>query len=306
MGGFRHEAFLYGSDSDYVAGLLPFVHQGLERSEPVLVAVPSRRAGLLRDALGADAGEVCFTDMERLGQNPARIISAWMDFRASHGGGSARGIGEPLWPGRRSAEIAECHRHESLLNVAFRDDPWWLLCPYDSSGLADDVLFGARRTHPFLLGFGAGEPEGSNAEYHEALFDDPLPDPPADAPSIPFALTTLAELRRFLRDQAAGRLDPDATDSLLVAVGEVAANSVRYGGGGGTLRVWTEESMLVAEVCDAGVFDNPLVGRIRPALDTIGGRGLWLANQLCDLVQMRALPSGSVVRLRISIPASGR
>ena len=40
--------------------------------------------------------------METLGRNPARIISAWHDFVAAHGGAGRplRGIGEPIWPGR--------------------------------------------------------------------------------------------------------------------------------------------------------------------------------------------------------------
>ena len=29
-------------------------------------------------------------------------------------------------------------------------------------------------------------------------------------------------------------------------------------------------------------------------------RGLWLANQLCDLVQIRTLPAGTVVRLHMN------
>jgi hypothetical protein len=41
------------------------------------------------------------------------------------------------------------------------------------------------------------------------------------------------------------------------------------------------------------------VGRLRPPVDSAGGRGLWLANQLCDLVQVRALDEGNVVRLYV-------
>ena len=33
--------------------------------------------------------------------------------------------------------------------------------------------------------------------------------------------------------------------------------------------------------------------------DDGGGWGLWLANQLCDLVQLRTLPDGNVVRLHL-------
>ena len=83
----------------------------------------------------------------------------------------------------------------------------------------------------------------------------------------------------------------------MLATHEVATNSIRHGGGEGTLRVWHEDDMVVCEVRDRGRLDQPLAGRARPALEDEGGWGLWLANQLCDLVQIRTLPDGNVVRL---------
>ena len=35
------------------------------------------------------------------------------------------------------------------------------------------------------------------------------------------------------------------------------------------------------------------------------GRGLWLVNQVSDLVQMRSDGSGSVVRVRMNVAAEG-
>jgi hypothetical protein len=55
---------------------------------------------------------------------------------------------------------------------------------------------------------------------------------------------------------------------------------------------------IVVEVADAGVIEQPLVGRLRPTVEQEGGRGLWIANQLCDLVQVRSGAEGTVVRLR--------
>jgi hypothetical protein len=49
------------------------------------------------------------------------------------------------------------------------------------------------------------------------------------------------------------------------------------------------------------VLEDPLVGRERPAPEWITGRGLWMANQLCDLVQIRSLPDGNVVRLQMNL-----
>ena len=38
----------------------------------------------------------------------------------------------------------------------------------------------------------------------------------------------------------------------------------------------------------------------QPVLDQPGGRGLWLANQLCDLVQVRTFELGNVVRIHMA------
>ena len=48
---------------------------------------------------------------------------------------------------------------------------------------------------------------------------------------------------------------------------EVATNSIRHGGGEGTLRVWHEDDMVVCEVRDRGRLDQPLAGRARPELE---------------------------------------
>jgi anti-sigma regulatory factor (Ser/Thr protein kinase) len=83
----------------------------------------------------------------------------------------------------------------------------------------------------------------------------------------------------------------------VLAVDELACNSVEHGGGRGTLRTWTDPAAVVFEVSDPGVIEDPLVGRgtVEPLAD--GGRGIWMANQLCDLVQVRSSASGTTVRL---------
>ena len=85
----------------------------------------------------------------------------------------------------------------------------------------------------------------------------------------------------------------------MLAVNEIATNSIRHGGGSGTLRVWLEAGVLICEVRDSGHLDDPLAGRRRPSPSDYGGRGLWLANQVCDLVQLRSFPQGSAVRLHM-------
>ena len=75
-----------------------------------------------------------------------------------------------------------------------------------------------------------------------------------------------------------------------------------WGADGDLLRVWAEDGSLVCEVTDEGVIADPLVGRRRPVLDRAGGRGLWIANQLCDLVQVRSGAAGTTVRLHARLP----
>jgi hypothetical protein len=101
---------------------------------------------------------------------------------------------------------------------------WWLLCPYDTSALGGPVLEEASRSHPFVSQRGVATARPTTATWR----------------------------RRRSRSRP-----PD----LVLAVDEVAANSLRHG----------------------------------------GGRGLWMVNQLCDLVQLRTLPAGAVVRLHLYV-----
>ncbi|MGH2967641.1 MAG: anti-sigma factor RsbA family regulatory protein, partial [Solirubrobacteraceae bacterium] len=245
--GFRHTALFYDGDEEFLAGTLPLVREAVGRQAAVLVAVPRARGRVLRDALGADAATVGFADMEVLGRNPARIIPAWRDFVRDHAGGDRPplGIGEPIWPERTEAELVECERHETLLNVAFAGSPEWrLVCPYDAGGLAPEVLERARGNHPHLAEHGATH---RNADYRRAIpGDDPLPPPGAEPVELTFARSDLRLVREFLADRArrAGVTHQRLAD-LVLAVDELATNSLRYARGHGTLRTWQENSTLL-------------------------------------------------------------
>jgi anti-sigma regulatory factor (Ser/Thr protein kinase) len=300
---------MYAGDAEFLAGTVPFILDGLEAGEPVLVVERPEKADLLRAELGVDAGSVQFADMLKVGANPARIIPAWQDFVARHGGRGRplRGIGEPIWREREPAELIECQRHESLLNVAFASGAeWWLLCPYDTVALDPLVIDEARRSHPFVW---EGADHRQSQDFRGlsasgARFDAPLPEPPLSHHDLDFGPGGLAGLREFVAGHARGAgIGAKRTDDVVVAVSEVAANSVRHGGGRGILRLWSEPRAFVCEIRDNGYFDRPLVDRKRPGKDPAAPRGLWLANQLCDLVQIRSLPSGTVVRLHLRMDA---
>jgi anti-sigma regulatory factor (Ser/Thr protein kinase) len=300
-GGFEHEAFFYDGASGFLRGTMPFIQAGLDADEAVLVVVGSDKIGELRSVLGADAHRVSFRDMAQVGRNPARIIPVWREFLDQQGGGApVRGIGEPVWAARRSDELVECQRHEALLNVAFADgSPWRLLCPYDTAALSTGVIGEARRSHPFLTDGGPRQPSVDFLGERWTGGGGEMPPPPGDAECLQFGPATLGPVRRFVAEQARAVLDPDELSDLLLAVSEVAGNSIVHGGGHGSLQMWTSDRGVVCEICDRGWIREPLAGRTRPSVEGDRGRGLWMVNQLCDLVQIRSGPSGTTVRLHI-------
>ncbi len=297
----------YDNAERFLAGTVPFVMAALEAGEPALVAVGAEKIELLKGELGADAERVRFADMEALGHNPARIIPAWREFVDEHvsEGGQARGIGEPIWAGRSPVEIDECQRHESLLNVAFGGGlAWSLLCPYDLDALEDEVLEAAAHGHPYLAN---GASSRANGQCRER---DHSPDPfsgdfepsPTGARELAFDRGGLHDLRSLVATEAeTAGLSRERTTDLVLAASELAANSVCHGGGHGTSRFWREPETLVVEVADAGHIEQPLVGRLRPTPTQTGGRGLWMANQVCDLVRIRSGEMGTAVRLHMSL-----
>lgn len=299
--GFRHEALIYEDDDEFLGVTTTFLRDGLEAGEAALVAVSRANAALLESELGADADAVRFATMEQLGRNPARIIPFWREFVDESEGRPVRGIGEPVWQGRGPAEIDECERHEALLNVAFSASPVWsLLCPYDGRVLADEVLAGVGRSHKAVAHGGVSERSDEYVATSDC-FAGELTGRPASADRFDFDLEKLAGVRHRVERAAerAGLTAAAATD-LVAAASEMAANSVAHGGGSGTLSIWDEADRLLVEFEDGGTIEKPLVGRLRPDPTQEGGRGLWLANQLCDLVQVRSSPAGTTVRLQAS------
>ena len=300
---FRHEALFYAGEDEFLDGASAFIRDGLDANEPMLVVVDAHKIEALRAELGRDAKGVTFADMAHVGHNPARIIPAWHDFVSAYAssGRRLRGIGEPIGPRRNAHELIECQRHESLLNLAFADaTAFWLLCPYDTEAVDESVIEEARRSHPWV--------DGDESDVYRdideivAPFDVPLPEPHVEPAMLAFGRGPLGAVRSFVtRHATAAGLSSAQTADLVVAVNEVATNSLCHGGGRGALRVWREAETVVCEVRDQGFIHDPMVGRRRPATYRHGGRGVWLANQLCDLVQIRSNQSGTVVRMHMHL-----
>lgn len=298
---YRHEAFFWRDDEEFLAGMVPFIQDGLEADEPVMVAVIDERIKLLEEALGSDAEDVQFVDMGELGRNPARIIPGWQQFLDQHPahGRPVRGIGEPIWAGRRPEEILESQLHEALLNVAVNPGtPFWLLCPYNTAQLDESVLEEAHRSHPAILD--AEEYRGSTLyggrDHVEAVFGSDLPTLHGHPEQLYFNRETLQRVLSFVAvlSHTAG-VEAGKAANLAVAVHQVAASSLHRAAMGGVVRVWRHSDAVICEVHDHARVNDPLAGRRSGPANERGG--LWLANQLCDLVQLRSTATGTTVRL---------
>ena len=153
----RHPVLVYGSDDEYLASSIPFLVEGITRSDCVLAVTGRRCMGLLRDALGENATHVEFFDSSEWYVSLRGAASGYRSFmkeQFERGAPWIRIIGEPVWTGRSEAEFAEWFRYESMINLSFASSPATIVCTYDARSVPDTVLDSARRAHPQLAAAG--------------------------------------------------------------------------------------------------------------------------------------------------------
>jgi anti-sigma regulatory factor (Ser/Thr protein kinase) len=303
-GGFSHEAVLYRQPAQYRSAVLGFVRDGLDRSESVLVALPAVAAESIRGDLD-EHPDLEFADMGQLGRNPGRIIPAVWDFADRHAGRRVRFVSEPVWPGRSAAEIRATVTYEAMVNLAFARAPVAVMCPYDASRLAPKVTDDAARTHPVLH---TAEGTMDSPDYAAGRIPRaarwPLSRPPDRALRLDYTSdlrSVRAAVSRYGQDAGLGA---DRLPDLVIAVGEVIANTLRHTSEGGTVCLWHTRSEVICQVSDTGRITDPLVGLRRPLGP--GGLGLWVVNQVCDLVELRTGKRGTTIRMHMSLTPGPR
>ena len=129
---------------------------------------------------------------------------------------------------------------------------------------------------------------------------------PVDAMTFVYT-TNLSEVRVLAETQArrAG-LAADRVMDFVIAVSEVAANTVAHAHSPGSIQIWSEAGELVCEIRDGGVITDPTVGQQPPAAGADGGHGLWLVHQVCDKVELHStFENGTTIRLRMSLTPPG-
>lgn len=300
-----HEGCLYGSDEELLTTALPFIREGVETGEPVLVTAASGTLDLLADALGEG---VEYTESGHFGRRPVQRISGLYGFWRKHADGGHRHVrifAEPIWSGRSGREIAEWTRMESMLNVVLASTRIWMICPYDLRMLDADIIADAQRTHPLLV--------RGRRRYASSNFVDPiefvktrgtrLESPPPYAMELCFDGDLHGLRTKIAQGEVARELPEDQRFSLITAVNEVVIYLAGLGEGPIRVRLWRR---LGAIVCDV---DNPTAHGVDPTHGVLPPdftdtpdpvKGLFLARRISRHLEIHPTETGCRVVIEVA------
>lgn len=297
-----HAAAIYKGDGD-LDWVAAWARGAAGAGSPLHIAVARETMRVIRDCWREVPQNACFANMTEIGRNPARIIAEGNSFADENPGLHVWCLWEPAWPERSESELAEVARHEVLCNVAFTGKPMTILCLYDATRLSPEVIRNAEQTHPFVI---SGGRERASVPYlgagrYPPVCDKPLAPPPGNAEALVFG-GMLGPVREFAASHAlAAGLQPARVMDLVLAVSEIAANALGHGRGRGIARFWRTGEEVMVQLEDSGHIADPLVGRRRHPPEALGGHGLWLVHQVCDLVEQRTGPDGTTTRLHMRL-----
>ena len=181
--------------------------------------------------------------------------------------------------------------------------------PVHTSTLPDDVIDEALRSHPVLAEAGAyrGSTHYGGAHHADFLFGGRLPEPAAPTTVIGFDPARHRHVDQLIRAAAAEGVTVDRAAKLATATDEIAT-AAHHDSGEVEIRLWHEDAAVLCEVTDATVIDNPMIGRsAKPTIGSLADRrdrAIRLANELCDLVQVRSGQDGTTIRIHTPRPTT--
>jgi anti-sigma regulatory factor (Ser/Thr protein kinase) len=291
----RHRALLYHDAPEFAAGVGAFARDGLRRGDHVLAVLTAERLGWLEEELGDDAEAVELVDAGAVYERHGPMFETVLDYLERHGmpgRGCLRIVAEQALAARRPVDVRAYMRYEAASNVAYERYDASVLCPYDAAALPDEILHAALHTHPEVLEHGRVRPSERFVDPRAFVRENArAPTPPAGTATCRLERPEdLAVARALVRGQAlAAGLPAAPVDDLAVAVGEITANALIHGEPPRMLWCYVDDGHLVCQVRDGGPGPpDPLTGYLPPDRDRFDGRGLWLAHQLCDAVEIVA------------------
>jgi transcriptional regulator with XRE-family HTH domain len=180
---FEHRLVTYGSDEGYLEAATPFIAEGLEQSQCLLVVTTPPQMALLRDVLDDRAEQVEFADSADWYSSLSAALNRYRAYvRQKFEAGAAwiRIVGDPVWAGRSDADTTAWFRYESLVNLAFASAPATIVCPYDTRSFPEEVVAEARRTHPEVAHGSIATESATYREPEDFLLDPGRSDSAAD------------------------------------------------------------------------------------------------------------------------------
>jgi DcmR-like sensory protein/histidine kinase-like protein len=294
----RHDALVFGSDDELVAGTHDLIEQGLMVGDPVLVLGDEQGTGVLRKTWDDDP-RISFMPQEQLYDKPMRALASFQRMldREAFTGHGLRVTG-PVPFGNAPRTRRAWMIYEALVDRALAPYRLLSLCQYDTRTVAPDLVEHARATHERVVtssGVGAGDLR--RAEVLAALADPDGPDALESAPVVyGDLLTNVGDLCRLRAGMA------PAPKDLAYAANEVATNGFEHGDPPVGVRLHRGDDSWLCVISDRGRgiadpyagVDSPFSGNPAP-----GGHGLWLARQLCDYLTIAADPSGRGTTVRL-------
>lgn len=303
-----HRLLEYSSDGEYLAGVAPFLFDGLQAGEPGLVVASARNLAAVRDALGpAVDGRLRFADSDTWGSGnvASRVLAVeWTIRKLLATAKRCRYVGEFTWPG--VARRREWCRHEAAANILRPSSLVSTLCTADTRASPAEFLADLRRTHPIIA------PDRANPDFVEPWSYLTQLDDSSYHPAPPNAVTSTAVDDRDLRAvrqrvsaaASAAGLTEYQTQCLTLAATEIVANAVHHGGTVATIKSWAQGPRFCCEVSDHGAgIDDPIAAYRPPA--PAGGRcGLWLARTFSDELRIVSSAAGTTVRMSFTLPGA--
>lgn len=302
-GRFDHRAAVYTSTTEMLEVLSPFILEGVDQRERVVLVMSDRQMSQTRAMLGAALDRTEAIRAEDLYAHPARMYADYCAMLDAHNRSTAqplRIIAEQAIVGRSGQEIAELRRCEAACNTTFAFANAQILCLYDAVTTPKEALDGVSVTHPTVLTDGTVLASLAYTDPSRYLLDQRrtthLPAPPTRAVRLD-PVESGRQAGQFVATHA-GRLNVrgDALDRLTLAVAEVTTNAL-INAVGVQLHLWREADYVVSQVSDAGYgLTDGLSGYRPPFRGRHTGR-LWAARLLCDTLDIATGDLGTTVRM---------
>jgi anti-sigma regulatory factor (Ser/Thr protein kinase) len=311
--GAAHTALIVDSGDELLTVLVPELRRSAGSYDETLLVVGKDTRTLLTEHIGDLDGALRWGDPSAFYQRLGFAYEGFRRYLAEQhtAGRRVHVVAEPdltggVDAGMHADRAAAYLAYEAVCNETYAPYDGATTCIWNQRHHPAFVLNGVRATHRYLLTATSRVPSPpylSPERYLADRQDLPLQPAPADVDRevVLAEVAELSRLRAVLHSWAGEHhFAGEPVDDVVVAAVEVAANGLLHGAAPVRVRAWHRNDTLIVQCDDtAGRRIPATAGYRRPQLAHAapGGRGLWLARQLTDVVITESTPGRTSVRL---------